>query len=185
MNVAPIKNYFLSSPSQRVELKKEAALCVDSTAAVSFVMEWGLGSAIEAYDGAIALLAQCSDIILAANDEIFNYYNNKYILNNGVAKETFDKWEILIKGIACNQNIEASQRFDSIVKTLPSNCASVPPRWIKSAVIDALVIMSNEISAEKIKTCLTPLASEEEVDEVIRFYAKEALEDLEPRDREK
>lgn len=168
-----IREYFLAKPDNRRKLHKHLAKHINSVETILEILEWSTKSHVqEAYDAAIDLLAECSDgnvILKVANQKIINYATNS---NNVSATE--EKWEVLIKGIACNQNISIKQKFDTITQLIPAS----KRRLVKTAIIDALSIMQDEVDTNSIKEQLAIFVSSKESDKYIREYAKEAMEEI-------
>lgn len=168
-----IREYFLAKPDNRRKLQKHIAKHINSVEAILEILEWSTKSRVqEAYDGAIDLVAECSNInviLKVVNQKLINQSTNS---NNVSAIE--EKWEVLIKGIACNQNISAKQKFDTITQLIPGS----KRRLIKTAIIDALSIMQDEVDTNSIKEQLAIFVSSKESDKYIREYAKEAMEEI-------
>ena len=163
-----IKKYFLKKTNRKIELRKSIARHINSVESVLEILDWSIkGGVQEAYDGAIALLAECGNILIEANNKLHEDFVNT---NDVITIE--EKWEVLIKGIAYAQNISPQQRFDAITKFIPTQ----KRRLLKAAIIDALVIMQDEISADSINSYLDHFSSSDEPDKYIQEYAKEALE---------
>lgn len=85
-----------------------------------------------------------------------------------------DFWEVLIQGIAYAYQIPVEDRFQVI-----SNLFSVSDtRIFKASIIDALVILADEMDIESIKNLLGQFSSHYEQDIYIRNYAEEALQQI-------
>lgn len=167
-----IKEYFLAKSNTRKKLLRFTAKHINSFKSVLKVLDWSIKKGVqEAYDGAIDLLAECGEILLiVANNRLLDSVSNTGDVLNTEEKE--EKWEVLIKGIACAQSIDPQQRFDTITKLIPTQ----KRRLVKAAIIDALLIMENEINTDSINSYLTRFSSSDEPDDYIQKYAKEALE---------
>lgn len=164
-----IKEYFITVPSLRAKRRKFTSQHINSIEAVLQVLEWGNKRGVqEAYDGAIDLLSECGEVLLkvANTNAIDNFSDDKNIL----AIE--EKWEVLIKGIACAYKIKPEQRLDTITKLIPQHNR----RLVKAAIIDALTILQNEIFQDEIEIHLAYFASDKEPDKYIQEYAREAME---------
>ncbi|MCL1470774.1 hypothetical protein [Argonema antarcticum] len=164
-----IKEYFLTEPSLRAKRRKLTAQHINSIELVLEVLEWSNKRGVqEAYDGAIDLLSECGQILLkvANTNARGNFSDDKDVLDLEA------KWEVLIKGIACAYKIKPEQRFNTITKLIPQQNR----RLVKAAIIDALTILQNEISQDKIEIHLAYFASDNESDKYIQKYAKEAME---------
>lgn len=165
-----IKEYFLAQPSNRKNLRKCIAKRIDTVAAVLEILEWSTKSHVqEPYDGAIDILAECSDVILkVANQKLINFTTTDIYAQG-------EKWEVLIKGIACSQNISASRKFNVITNLISETNNS---RFVKAAIIDALIIIQDEIDGDSIKSYLTRFLANKQQDKQIQKYASEAIEQI-------
>ncbi len=165
-----IDHYFQSDPSQRKGRTETIAKHITSTNLILKILKRGTSRKIpEAFDATVMLLAECGNIIISTLESMPK-------INNGI-KDIFlleERWEILIKSIACATHIPAQQRFDAIIKLIPDSNR----RLIKTAIIDALLIMEDEIDSEFIKSQLKHFLSDEEHDNYLKEYAKEAWEDI-------
>lgn len=167
-----IKEYFTAPPDDRTELRQFTAKHINSVDAVLEVLNWSRKKSVrEAYDSAIALLAERGEILLkVANNNTIESSNTR---NDVFASE--EKWEILIKSIACACNINSEQKLNTIRKLIPNQTR----RLVKTAIIDALLIMQGEIDGDVIRRELEKyFVSSGELDEYVREYAKEALEEV-------
>lgn len=86
-----------------------------------------------------------------------------------------EKWEVLIKGIACSQVISAQRRFNVITKLTSERNNS---RSVKAVIIDALLLMQGEVDVNSIKSYLASCLTSNELDEYIQKSAKEAMEEI-------
>ncbi|MBD2692283.1 hypothetical protein [Anabaena catenula] len=165
-----IKDYFQEHPTKRKALAKNVAKYITSTDTVLEVLDLGTSRKIrEGFDATVMLLAECGNVILSTLNHLSKPSpDNKDLL---VLEE---KWEILITSMACSSNIPAQKRFDAIVKLIPDS----KRRSVKTAIIDALLIMEDEIDIESIKGQLEYFLSDSEHDEYVKEYAKEAMEDM-------
>lgn len=165
-----IENYFQEHPNKRKALAKHVAKHITSIDTVLKVLDWGTSRKIrEGFDATVMLLAECGNVIISTLNHLQKTSTDD--------KDLFvleKKWEILITSIACASNIPAQKRFNAIVKLIPDSNR----RSVKTAIIDALVIMEDEIDAESIKSQLEHFLSDSEHDEYVKEYAKEALEDM-------
>jgi len=168
-----IREYFLAKPDDRSRLQKHIAKHINSVGAILEILEWSTKSRVqEAYDAAIDLIAECSDvnaILKIVNQKLINHATDS---SNMPSIE--EKWEVLIKGIACNQNIFANQKFHTITQLIPVS----KRRLVKTAIIDALLIMHDEVDTNSITEQLAIFASSKESDKYIQEYAKEAMEEI-------
>lgn len=86
-----------------------------------------------------------------------------------------DFWEILTKGISCAYKVPAEERFELIGKISRAS----QRRLVKTAVIDALVTIANDMEdVQSIKKILGRYTSEYESDTDVCDYAQEAIEDF-------
>lgn len=174
-----IREYFRSSSAQRAKLRKLIFKKIKSWQSVLAILAWSRRKEVsDAYDGAVDLLAECTDIYLLQNAA--QYLESASLLwgasssNIGDWSSLDDFWEVLIKGIACTYKTPAQERFQLIL-----NLFSVSNRRsMKAAIIDALVILSDEIDSQAIQNALSRFASLHEPDLYIRNYADEALQEL-------
>lgn len=170
-----IREYFLSSSTQRAKSRKRIARSVSSLKSVLAVLSWGIsGKASDAYDGAVDLLAEVDnvDLLIATS----KYLEATSELSGNSSKSHFleSLWEILIKAIACAYQIPVEQRFKLIL-----NLITVSNRRIfKATIIDALTIIADEMNTESIRNLIGRFASIYEADQYIRNYAQEALQDI-------
>jgi hypothetical protein len=174
-----IREYFLSSSAQRAKLRKLIFKKIKSWQSVLAILAWSRRKEIsDAYDGAVDLLAECTDIHLLQNAT--KYLESTSLLwgasSSNIASWSSldDFWEVLIKGIACTYKIPAQERFKLIL-----NLFSVSKRRsTKAVIIDALVILSDEIDSQTIQDAISLFSSPHEPDLYIRNYANEALQEI-------
>ncbi|WP_177176142.1 hypothetical protein [Trichormus sp. NMC-1] len=165
-----IKDYFQEHPNNRKALAQNVAKYITSTNTVLEVLDWGTSRKIrEGFDATVMLLAKCGNVILSTLNHL-----SKPSTDNKDLLVLEEKWEILITSIACSSNIPAQKRFDAIVKLIPDSNR----RSVKTAIIDALLIMEDEIDVQSIKSQLEYFLSDSEHDEYVKEYAKEAMEDM-------
>ena len=165
-----IKDYFQAHPNNRKALAKNVAQYITSIDKVLEVLDLGTSRKIrEGFDATVMLLAECGNIIISTLHHL-----KKPTLDNQNLLILEEKWEILIKSIACGSIISPQKRFDTIVKLIPDSNR----RLIKTGIIDALLIMEDEIDIESIKSQLDYFLSNSEHDEYVKEYVKEALEDM-------
>ena len=166
------------NPEQRAKSRKVIVKSISSLKSVVAVLKWGInGKARDAYDGAVDLLAEINDInlltdtgkYLAALSELLtNSPNNNMLL-------MLDSWwEIFIKGVGCAYHIPAEQRFRLLSSLIPASNR----RLFKATVIDAFLVIADEMDTELIKDAIGRYSSDYEADRYIRNYALEALEGL-------
>lgn len=167
-----IREYFITEPSDRKHLRKCTAKNINSVEAILEILEWSTKNYIqEGYDGAVDILAECNDVVLkVASQRLIDHIPNR---SNISAPE--EKWEVLIKGIACSQIISVQKRFNVITKLILGRNNS---RSVKAAIIDALLIMQSEIDVKSIKSQLDKFLNSNEPDQKIQKYAKEAIEQI-------
>jgi hypothetical protein len=165
-----IKDYFQEHPNKRKALAQNVAKHITSVNVVLEVLDWGTSRKIrEGFDATVMLLAECGNIIISTVNHLPEPSPDNKNLN--ILER---KWEILITSIACTSNISAQKRFDSIIRLIPDS----KRRSVKIAIIDALLIMEDEIDVECIKNQLEHFLSDSEHDEYVKECAKEALEDM-------
>ncbi|HBL57245.1 MAG TPA: hypothetical protein DDZ80_01320 [Cyanobacteria bacterium UBA8803] len=174
-----IREYFTSSSAQRAKLRKLIFQKIKLWQSVLAILAWSIRKEVsDAYDGAVDLLAECTDIYFLQSAA--QYLESASLLwgasssNIGNWSRLDDSWEVLIKGIACAYQIPAQERFKLILNIVQISNR----RIIKAAIIDALVILSDEMDAQAIKNVISRFASLHEADYYIRNYAEEALQGL-------
>lgn len=166
----PLKDYFQTHPNNRKALAKNVAQYITSIDTVLEVLDLGTSRKIrEGFDSTVMLLAECGNIIISTLNHL-----PEPSPDNKDLSVLERKWEILITSIACTSNIPAHKRFDSIIKLIPDSNR----RSVKTAIIDALLIMEDEIDVQAIKSQLEHFLSDSEHDQYVKEYAKEALEDV-------
>lgn len=166
-----IREYFIAKLSLRAKSRKFTAKYINSIEIVLEILKWSRKKGVpEAYDSAIDLLSECGSILLkvANSDEIEK--SNKNHDNIAIQEE----WEVLIKGIACAYTLSAQERFNTITKLILTQ----KTRLVKAAIIDALLMMQDEINPDAIKEHLAYFLSDHEADEYIRDYAQEAYKEI-------
>lgn len=170
-----IREYFLSSSSKRAKSRQTIIEHINSLPnSVLAVLSWGASTkARDSHDGAVNLLAETNNLALL---EVLGLAAKKvYIpmLENpsyrGFAETCL---EILIKAIACAYRIDPRQRYRLIFDVIPPTNR----RAIKASVIDALIIIANEIDVTTIKNAIERYTFDK--DQYICEYAKEALQEL-------
>lgn len=164
-----IKGYFLADPSDRPIQCKFIAKYLNSVKGILLVLDWSRKKNVkESYDSAVDLLSECGKILLKVigNEEIRSLFTKDVIAYE-------EKLEVLITGIAFAHSIPAQERLEVITHLIPSS-----RRSIKAAIIDALVILQDEVNSDLLKYHLTRFLSTDELDEYVRQYAKDALEEF-------
>lgn len=128
----------------------------------------------DGFDNAINLLSRYGDDLIKVvnSGEVDKSSEDR---NNTAIEE---EWEVLIKGIACAYNLSVEERFDTITRLISGQKS----RLVKASIIDALLIIQDEIKPDFIKKYLTSFLSSDEVDEYIRDYAQEAIDDIDKLD---
>lgn len=166
-----VREYFIAPPSLRPRLRQFTAKHINSVGAVLEVLNWSRKKGVqEAYDSAIALLAECGEILLkVANTNAIKNPTSQSDISNFE-----EQWEVLIKSIACACNINPEQRFDTITKLIPLQTK----RLVKTAIIDALSIMQDEIDADSIYRQLEYFLSSKESDKYIQDYVNETIKEI-------
>ncbi|MBE9226261.1 hypothetical protein IQ264_12590 [Phormidium sp. LEGE 05292] len=173
-----IREYFLSSPEQRAKSRKVIVKSISSLKSVIAVLKWGInGKARDAYDGAVDLLAEINDINLLTDTGKYLAALSELLINspdNNMLMMLDSLWEIFIKGVGCAYHIPAEQRFRLLFNLIPASNR----RFFKATVIDAFLLIADEMDTEPIKGAIGRYSSEYEADRYIRNYALEALEEL-------
>jgi hypothetical protein len=162
-----IKAYFLAAPSDRPIQCKFIAKYLNSVEGILLVLEWSRKKMVkESYDSAVGLLSECGKILFKVID---NEAITSLFTKDVIAYE--EKLEVLIKGIAFAHNIPPQERLKAITNSIPRS-----RRLIKTMIIDALLILDDEINIDILKNHLASFLSNDELDEYVRQYAKDALE---------
>lgn len=169
-----IREYFLSPLEQRAVSRKTIISHIKTWQSVLVIVSWGAsGKAQDSYDGAINLLAETKNFRLLefATSGAATYIG---MLNKGLHVNFAENClEIIIKSIACAYQVDAKQRF-----ALLSNFIHLTDRRvIKATIIDALMIISDEIDVTTIRDVINVFTTDQ--DEYIRDYAEEALQGIE------
>ncbi|MBW4519301.1 MAG: hypothetical protein KME16_06315 [Scytolyngbya sp. HA4215-MV1] len=172
-----IREYFLASQVQRAKQRKRVFQTIQSWQSVLAILIWSKKRGIaDAYEGAVDLLAECTEVHLF--QETARYLEASNLLASRSETQSLsnldDFWEVLIQGVACAAAIPVQERFNLILKLFPSS----QRRAIKAAIIDALVILSDEMNIPPIRNSLGRFTSVREPDLYIRNYAEEALKNL-------
>lgn len=137
------------------------------------------GDIKDAYGAGVDLLAEFDSFELY--EKAFQYLDSiSHLAGQSSSQKTIrrleDFWEILTKGVSCAYKIPAEERFELIGKISMGS----QRRLVKTAVIDALVTIADDIAdVQPVKNFLGRYTSEHESDSYVRDYAEEALEDLE------
>jgi len=173
-----IREYFLSSPPKRVRLRKLIFQNVKSWQSILAILSWSRRKEVsDAYDGASDLLAECVDISFLKNAVQYLEAASLLIsspMSGSKLSSLDDFWEVLIKGIAYAYQIPVKDRFQVISKLFSISNT----RIFKTAIIDALIILADELDIELIKSSLGQFSSPHEQDLYISNYAEEALQEI-------
>jgi len=164
-----IKGYFFAAPSDRPIQCKFIAKYLNSVEGILLVLDWSRKKIVkEPYDSAVDLLSECGKILLKV---ISNEVITSLFTKDVIAYE--EKLEVLITGIAFAHSISSQERLEAITNLIPSS-----RRSIKAAIIDALLILQDEVNSYILRYHLARFLYTDELDEYIRQYAKEALKEL-------
>lgn len=167
-----LKRYFLDSPDERVRKRQHFARYVQTIEDVFFILKCGNMREIqEGFDGAVALLAECNTSALV---QTISWVRQLWINNFEKARKYESYWEILILGVACATNLSPQRKLELFSGLFIQNLG----RATKAALIDALRMLEGKIDIDLIKDCLERFISKNELDEYIRNYAQEAIDDL-------
>lgn len=168
-----IKEYFLLKPSSRTQLREKYAAYVKFTQDIFDILDYGnTRKYVDAYDGAVDLLAECDEDIISNSIEIAR---EKYIStdNTEIAQSWEKNWDILIKAVSCALKIEPYKKMSLLLSLCdPKNKL---PRLIKLTLIDAIVDL--DLDKELIMVMLQIFISERESDDFVRNYASEQVEE--------
>jgi len=164
-----LQGYFLAHPSDRPIKCKFIAKHLNSVEGILLVLDWSRKKTVkESYDSAVDLLAECGKILFKV---ISNEVIASWVTKDIIAYE--EKLEVLIKGIALAHSIPSQERLKAITHFIPSS-----RRLIKTAIIDALLLLQDEVNCDILKYHLASFLSNAELDEYVRQYAKDALEEF-------
>jgi len=170
-----LQEYFAKSPSQRIALKDKYAIALRNPLTMLELLELSQNPEIQdAYDGAIVLLAECSESRLrTAIVNVSSYY---FLASPSSITNWKRKLEILIKGFACASSVDSYKKLN-VLNIFRKEHGKLT-RLIKAAIIDALTILEDQGDTIEIREYLQFFTSEPEKDDYIRQYAQEALGDL-------
>jgi hypothetical protein len=177
-----IKEYFLSSPEQRAQSRREIAQRFSSEKSILSILGWThLTTVKDVYDGAVDLLAECGDVLLFANagDSLLTLTNLSMRDRDSYRLEVYERsWEILIKGIGCAYHIQPQARLRLLQKLAVSLLPILNRRSIKATLLDALANLFDQegVNQHFIETYIQSF--EHDRDDYIRNYAKEILAEL-------
>jgi hypothetical protein len=178
-----IKEYFRASPPQRAKSRKLIAARLESSRSFLTILGWThLASTKDRYDGAVDLLAECSNpALFQETSEYLITLSSLATRNNDLAKlEQCEKsWEVLLKGISCAYLIPTQTRLRLLQQVALPLLQLMNRRSIKAVLLDALAHIVDE-GGEGLgwgKEYVRFLA-ETDRDEYIRTSAKEILTDL-------
>lgn len=170
-----IREYFLSSSEQRAKSRATIASHVKGLKFVFEILSRGASSKVRySFNGAVNLLAEIDDLEIldsacqAVGKPYFRMYSNP---STRVFAERFA--EILVKAIACAYKINASQRLRLLTQSVPS----IDNRIIKASLIDALVLIADEVYISTVQAAIEERFVNDP-DQYIRDYAAEALQDI-------
>jgi hypothetical protein len=168
------------SLERRIKLRKLIASNTKHNESILKILQFSrLALFRDAYDAGVDLLAEFETLQL--HNQAFQYlksinYPIEKSSNPKAVRQIEDFWEILTKGVSCAYKVAAEERFELVCKISRVS----QRRLVKTAVIDALVTIADDLSSvEQIKDFLSRYTSEQESDVCVRDYAQEALEDLE------
>ncbi|GBF79759.1 hypothetical protein [Aphanothece sacrum] len=177
-NLAKIKEYFNASPQERVSIKKSCAKHIQTTEDVLTVLYLGNSPDFkDAYDGAVALLAECKQLVLSQSIQVFR---QKLIHKYLVFTEEY-KLEILIKSVSCASLISSARKLELITSLFVRNLG----RLTKLTLIDALIILEDEVNKKLIEVYLEHFTSDKESDEYVRVAAQKAISENKNNQQEK
>lgn len=168
-----IKQYFLASLEQRHNMTKNI---IDSNKDAMFYLQvlycGASGKYKESYQGAVNLLAEIDNSLLL--NEICECAKIKYDLlikqsKFNIAENYLD---VLITAIACAYKINVNNRINLLVTFMPI----LDTRILKSAMIDNLGLIADELDNNVIKTEISKFLLDKDI--YIVNYAKKALLDL-------
>jgi hypothetical protein len=166
-----IRQYFTCKPSVRRKRVLECIKYIQSTEDVFKVLEFGNKKEefFEAYDGAVNLLAECSEEIMT---KAFYVAKKHYVSRETeeVAKSWEKNWDILIQALTYSIKIEPIKKISLILSLYDRR--NQLSRFIKLALIDAIINI--EIDEDLINSLLNLFISDKyESDDFIRKHAQE------------
>lgn len=178
-NKYSIENYFSANLNERAKLRQKYAENIKSEKNIFQILKLGNTYDIQdAYDAAVDLVAECHDEILIKAIDIATH---QYLFQASQEQvRAWEKnWEILIKGLALSSTVQPHEKLSLILRLFLSDGNDRLTRLMKTAIVDALLNLEDEIGADIITTIIERFSSEKrESDEYIRDYAREAIEDL-------
>ncbi|MGL5874394.1 MAG: hypothetical protein ACRC2R_18835 [Xenococcaceae cyanobacterium] len=178
-NKYSIENYFSANLNERAKLRQKYAENIKSEKDIFQILKLGNTYEIQdAYDGAVDLVAECHDEILI---KAIDLATHQYLFQASQEQvRAWEKnWEILIKGLSFSSTVPPHEKLSLILRLFLSDGNDRLTRLMKTAIVDALLNLEDEIGADIITTIIERFSSEKrESDEYIRDYAQEAIEDL-------
>lgn len=169
-----IREYFLSSSTQRAISRKNIIKHIKTVASVFAILGWGAsGKARDGYDGSVNLLAETGNFHLLKAVSLSAKEAYEQIIRN-TGKEVFAEnfLEILIKAIACAYQINANQRFRLLIDVVPQT----DRRVVKASIIDALLMIADEMDVHSVREAIKNFVVDQDL--YIRDYATEALQSI-------
>jgi len=170
-----IREYFLSSSSKRAKSRQTIIERINLLPkSILAVLSWGAsGKTHDSYDGAINLLAETNSISLLELLSVTARELYVPMIEDPSYRDFAETClEILIKAIACAYKVDPIQRYRLIFNVIPPTNR----RTIKASIIDALLIIADEIDLTTIKNAIGRYTFDK--DQYICNYAKEALQEL-------
>lgn len=164
--------YFEKSPDERIKVCQDVADYIETVEEIFEILQWGNKTNIrDGYDGAITLLAECDGRLLIPLMLLGHPPYNQHI--NLLSTE---QWEILIKSVACSHKITIIKKYSLILGLM--NNYQFWRRLVKSAIIDALWIIEDELDDIELIRPILERFIFQDADLYIRKYAREALDDI-------
>lgn len=174
-----IWNYFRSSPTHRVTLREFVFPNIKSWLSIRLILAWSNRKEIpDAYSAAVDLLAECANITFF--EETAKYLEAASLLaaSNAISLVKLDNfWEVFIKGVSYASKISPENRLQLIANLCPT-VHRINRRVIKAALIDALIVLLDDTSTERVYSLVSFFVSDFESDMYVREYAEEALQEI-------
>jgi hypothetical protein len=170
-----LTEYFNANPNDRVNLRAITAKKIQSFTDISKVLSIANSLKIrERFDSSIALLAECKgSILVTAIQEILNLFHE----HPKKAQKDEDYWVIVILALVCCQNhIGTNQKLKALESLFAVQ--SKLTREVKTAIIDALSLLEGDVKSQLLVRQLNHFTNQNELDQYIRTYAQEVIENL-------
>ncbi len=121
-NILNIKTYFNASPQDRGNVRIFYARNIQKIQEVLIILSLGNSPNFnDAYDGAVALLAECNQDVLSESVEFFR----QQLIQRHLTTSEEKNLEILIKSVACSSFVELARKLGLITTLFVKNISSL------------------------------------------------------------